>query len=411
MRGSGDTNSRSERLGQEDEHEGVARLGDYAGVVGRHWRLIGIVCVLAVAGTAGWTSMQPKIYEATATLLVPREGGSNMMLGNLAAASLLQQVPGLGLSFPSLSPNRDMMLSILKSRTMAETVVKRFGLMARYKSRYPEDAIKTLGNRRNIQVSKEGVISIKVEDVDPAVAAAAADFHVEELDRLIARYGTGEASRQRTFLTEQLVRARTDLEAAEESLRRFQERNRAVALQDQTKGAIEGAAKLQGEIMAVEVQLQVMRNFATDVNPEVVALRRRLDEMKRQLARAPYGEDGVAGRTASRELSEFVVPLRKVPAVGIELARRIRGVKVQETLVTLLAQQAEQARLNEAKDLPTVQVLDRAVPARRPSRPSLASNTLFAAVGSLTLGIVLAVVVESVQNARRLGRVPVARGG
>lgn len=406
MRGSGDTSSRSDRLGQEGEQDGVARLGDYAGVVGRHWRLIGIICVLAVAATAGWTSMQPKIYEATATLLAPREGGSNMMLGNLAAAGLLQQVPGLGLSFPSLSPNRDMMLSILKSRTMAQTVVKRFGLMERYKSRYPEDAIRTLGNRRNIQVSKEGVISIRVEDVDPAVAAAAADFHVEELDRLIGRYGTGEAGRQRTFLTEQLVRAKTDLEAAEESLRRFQERNRAVALQDQTKGAIEGAARLQGEIMAVEVQLQVMRNFATDANPEVVALRRRLDEMKRQLARVPYGEDGISGRPASRDSGEFVVPLRKVPAVGIELARRIRGVKVQETLVTLLAQQAEQARLNEAKDLPTVQVLDRAVPAQRPSRPSLASNTLVAAVGSLMLGIVLAFVVEAVHNARRPSRRP-----
>src|SRR5205814_2312896 len=109
---------------------------------------------------------------------------------------------------------------------------------------------------------------------------------------------------------------------------------------------------------AAQVQLQVMRNFATDANPEVVALRRRVDEMNRQLAQMQYG-DGAAWQFGQPgERHDFTVPFSRVPEVGLELARLTREVKVQETLTTLLTQQVEQARINEARDLPVVQVLD-----------------------------------------------------
>src|SRR5207302_1544505 len=111
-------------------------------------------------------------------------------------------------------------------------------------------------------VSKEGVISVTVEDTSPQVAALVANAYVAQLDRLVTEYGAGEAGRQRVFLTDQLARAKVRLAAAEDTLRRFQERNRAIVLQDQTRGAIEAAARLKGELMATEVQLQVMRSFA-----------------------------------------------------------------------------------------------------------------------------------------------------
>ncbi|MEE8160943.1 MAG: hypothetical protein V3T61_04830 [Acidobacteriota bacterium] len=43
------------------------------------------------------------------------------------------------------------------------------------------------------------------------------------------------------------------------------------------------------------------------------------------------------------------MPFARVPEVGMELARLTRDVKVQETLVTLLSQQLEQARLADAR--------------------------------------------------------------
>src|SRR5439155_7890563 len=183
------------------------------------------------------------------------------------------------------------------------------------------DAIKRFQNLSMIALSREGVISVRVEDTDPAVAADMANFCLERLDRLVSQYSTGEAGKQRLFLVEQLAHAKVDLDTGEQALRSFQERNRAIVLQEQTRGAIDAAARLKGEIMASEVQLQVMRNFATDANPDLVALRRRIDEMKRQLAQMQYGDELAAAEPMAvrREPRDFAVPFARVPGIGLEL--------------------------------------------------------------------------------------------
>ena len=377
-----------------------ATVADYVRVVWRQRWMVFALCASVLLATLVVSLMAPRIYESSASVIAPKEGSGSSLLGGLAAATgLMQQL--YGVSLPSLTPNRDLLVSVLKSRTMAQSVEARFKLQERYRARYLEDAIRRLQNSTNVSLSKEGVITVKVEDTDPYQAASIANFYVEELDRLVARYGMGEAGRQRGFLTEQLARARVGLDTSEEALRRFQERNRAIVLQEQTRGAIESAARLKGEIIAAQVQLQVMRNFATDANPEIVALRRRIDEMNRQLAQMQYG-DGLAGEPgAAGERRDFAVPFSRVPEVGLELARLTRDVKVQETLVTLLTQHVEQARISEARDLPVVQVLDQAISAERPSKPNLVLNLSVAGVSSLLTGIILAFIVEYLKNLPR----------
>ena len=233
-----------------------------------------------------------------------------------------------------------------------------------------------------------------------------ANFYVDELNRLVTEMGSGDSSRQRAFIGEQLTLAKKHLEEAEDGLRRFQEKNRAIVLQEQTRGALETAARLKGEVIAAEVQLQVSRSFATENNPEVVSLRRRIDEMKRQLAQMQYGDgpaEGERGPRNGEDRQGIYVPFARVPEVGLELARRARDLKVQETLVTLLAQQYEQAKIAEAKDLPTVQVLDMAVPAQRHSKPSKLLNLMLAGTLSLLAGVVLAFVVDQVRGAGSRG--------
>lgn len=381
---------------------------DYLAVLWRYrWLIVGIFASL-IGGTFAFTVTMPKRYESSVTLLAPKEGaGAAGLLGGLAASGLTQAVPGL--ASLSASPNRDMLLAILKSRTMGQLVVEKFVLQERYYARYMEDAVNELHTRMSVSalVERQGLISLRVEDTDPNTAAEMANFVVDQLDRLVSRLGTGEASRQRVFITEQLARAKTDLEGAEETLRRFQERNRAVVLQEQTRGAIEGAARLKGEIMAAEVQLQVTRNFATEANPDIIAIRRRIEEMRRQLAQMEYGDDGAwlarpVGK--SRDRREIYVPMARVPEIGLELVRLTREMKVGETVVNLLTQQLELAKIAEAKDLPVVQILDRAVPAERHSWPKLRLNLAIAIAVSLMLSVFLAFFVDYIRNLSRRAR-------
>src|SRR5206468_10747686 len=105
------------------------------------------------------------------------------LVAGLAASGLSKQVRGL--SVASFTPNRDLMVALLKSRTVTVAVVERFGLQERYRARYLEDAIKALQGTTIILVSRDGVISIRVEDTNPRLAADIANFYVEQLDRLV----------------------------------------------------------------------------------------------------------------------------------------------------------------------------------------------------------------------------------
>ena len=371
----------------------------YLTVAWRRRRMIVILVVAALVAAAVVSFVLPKMYQSSATIIAPKEVSSSALLGGLAASTLLQQVPGV--SLPSFTSSRDLLMSLLKSRTIAQAVIEHFKLQERDRLEFQEDAIRRLQELVAISVSREGVITIRVEDRDSALAAQIANFYVEQLDRMVARYHTGEAGHQRTFLTEQLTGTKARLDESERALRSFQESNRAIVLQEQTRGAIEAAARLKGEIMASEVQLQVIRSFATDANPDVVTLRRRIDEMNRQLARMQYGDGSTRRAADGAGRRDFVVPFSQVPGVGLELARLTREVKVQETMMTLLTQQVEQARIAEAKDLPVVQLLDRAVPAQRASKPRLIVNLAVAGVASLFAAVLLAFVLEYAKNVRR----------
>ncbi len=387
------------RFDDEEVH-----LLDYWRVVRKHVRLIVVLYIITVLATMGYSLWLPKIYESTATILAPDErGASGLGLATaLAASGIAQAVPGL--SMPSLTPQRDIFVTMLKSRTMAEDVVQRFDLQERYQAPFLSDAIRRLYGMTTVTLSKDGVISVKVQETDPQLAAAIANFYVAHLDQMITRFATTEASKQRVFIADRLTETERELHGAEQALRQFQETNKVIALQEQARGAVETAAHLKGEIMASEVQLEVMRKFATDANPEVVKLKQRIQEMKRHLSGMQYGKGWVLpaeNRNPGEPRNEIYIPFAQVPELGIELARVMRDVKVQETVYTLLTQQLEQAKIAEARDMPTVQALDKAVPADRKSKPKIRFNMAVAGITSLFVGILLAFFIEYVAGLKQ----------
>jgi tyrosine-protein kinase Etk/Wzc len=382
------------RNGMDDDE---LTLLDYWRIVRKRlWLIFGLCCVAVLAAMIH-SLLSPKIYQSTAVILAPDErSGRGLGLGSALAASQLMPMSS-AFSLPSLTPQRDVFVSILKSRTMGQDVVERFMLQERYEAQFLSDAIRRLQNITAVSLSKDGIITVKVEEKDPQLAADLANFYVANLDALVARFATTEASKQRSFIAERLAETERELRRAEEALRQFQEANRVIALQDQAKGAVEAAALLKGEIMASEVQLEVMRNFATDANPEVVKLKRRIEETKRHLAQMQYGTGWMLpgeNRNPGEPRKEIHVPFAQMPELGLELARLTRDVKVQETVYTLLTQQLEQAKIAQARDMPTVQVLDAAVAADRKSKPKIKLNMAIAGVTSLFAGIFLAFFLE-----------------
>jgi uncharacterized protein involved in exopolysaccharide biosynthesis len=379
---------------QDDE----VNLLDYWQVIWKRRRLIGGLFGTAVVTALVVSLLLPKIYESTATLLPSLESKEGSGLGALLAATAAGgAAQSLGISLPGAPATpTDLFVAMLKSRIMADEVIKRFNLMDLYEKKTMQDTRKALEEDTRITVAKEKVIKITVEAKSPPLAADIANFYVANLDRLNRTLNVSKASQNRAFIERRLTETQVNLVKSEETLKDFQTHNKTVAVEAQSKAMIEAAATIQGQITAQEVQLQVMSTYLSPDNPELSRVHSSIEELKKQLYLLESGRGGKGQLPGDRMHPAFV----SVPALVLEYGRLMRELKVQETLYTLLTSQLEQAKLTEARDTPTVQVLDPAIPAEKKSKPSIRLNMLIAGVLALFVGLFLAFFLEYLDRVR-----------
>ena len=376
---------------------------DLLSVVSRRRGLVATVLMVSLLGAFAVSAfVLPKAYESTATLLPQldsKEGGSlAALLATTGAAGMAQN---LGVGMPSMPTTpTDVFVAILKSRVMADEAIAKFGLMAVYNERTMHDTRVELAERVRVNVSKEKVIKVTVEDSDPQRAADIAAFFVSSLDRLNRTLNVSKASYNRAFIERRLAETQTGLVKTEEALRDFQRNNKAVAVEAQSKAMIEAAAMIQGQITGYEVQLQVMSAYLSPDNPDLSRVRSSIEELKKQLALLEFGK-GTKGASPGDRLHPAMV---RVPDLALQYGRLFRELKVQETLYALLTSQYEQAKITEARDTPTVQVLDSPVPADKQIKPRVVFNTAVAGLLGACIAIILAYGLEA--RARRAAGLP-----
>jgi len=381
---------------EEDE----VNLLDYWRVVWKRRRMIIRLFCSAVLLAMVVSLLLPKIYESFTSILPQLESRESGALGSLLAASGAGAggiAQGLGISLPGMPATpTDIFTAMLKSRIMADEIIKQFDLMKLYRAKTMQDARKDLESDTKITVSKEKVIKVTVEAKSPQLASDIANFYAANLDRLNRTLNVTKSGQNRVFIEKRLVDTKTNLVKGEEALKEFQTKNKAVSLEAQGKAAIEAAAMIQAEVSAAEVQLQVTESYLTSDNPEVVRMRSNLGELKKQLTLLETGKGGKGQLPGERMHPAFIT----VPSLVLEYGRLFRGVKVQEALYTMLTSQYEQAKIAEARDTPSVQVLDPAVPAEKKSKPSIRLNMLIAGVLALFVGIFVAFFLEYLDRIR-----------
>lgn len=354
-----------------------------------------IVCLLA----AIISLILPKWYRATTTVLPPEEQTFGMGL-----SSMLGDLPLGGLGIPGITTPGIMYVAILESRTVRERVVQKLNLMDIYNSKNMEEAVRTLGTRTRVEISEEGVVQLQATDRMPQRAASIANAYVQELDRKNTELNVAQARNNRIFIEERLAQNKEALRTAEEDLRHFQEKYKAISLPEQTAAAIEAAAEVIGEMRTLEVKRDVLLATMKPTNPNVVQVQTQIDALQNQLERMEFGAGGKPESDDSTETdrnSEIYVPFSEVPTIGLELARLMRELKIQEVIFELLTSQYEQAKIQEAKDTPTVQVLDQAVPPEKRTKPKRKVIVIVAGICSFFLSTSYAFLKEYLERLNR----------
>jgi tyrosine-protein kinase Etk/Wzc len=395
-------------INSKNEFDEEINLLDYWHVIKKRRWVVIYLFLASVISAAIISLLMTPIYQAKATLM-PVESSQ----GRFAAAlGSLQEIPFVGGAVGGAlgKTATDKLVSILNSRTVAEETINKLDLIkvifkeqwdekkGQWKTEEPptmQDTLRILQEGMvKVTDNRKGLISITVEDKNPKLAAAIANEYTVALQDFLNVNAISLAKRNRIFLEKQLLSTKTDLQKAEEDLKSYQTKKRVVAMDAQAEAAIKALAELKAQVIAREVQLGAFREFATNANPDVKRMEDELRELRLQLKHLEIGSKN----PHSDDSAGAMITLNEAPTVGLGYARLKRDALIQEKVFELLTQQCELARIEEAKDDITFQVIDPAIPPEKRIKPKRTLNVMLAGMASLFLGVFLVFFLEYIEK-------------
>jgi tyrosine-protein kinase Etk/Wzc len=375
-------NSKPQQVSDDPGADDEISLLDIAQVIAENLRFLILTPLLVGLAALGISYLITPTFSAKTQILPPQQQQG-------AAASLLQglgALGGLASAATGLKNPNDQFVAMLKSRTVADGLIEQFKLIARYESETLFDARKTLESRSTILSGKDGLISVEVEDKDPVIAAQIANAYVERLGRLMSTLALTEAQQRRLFFEKQLTTVKDKLIEAETQLRASGVD--PSILRNNPNATVGAIAQVQAQIAAQEVKIGSMRGYLSESSPDLRQALTELQAFRAQLSKLERGQQPADGSQG-------------------EYVSRYRQVKYYETLFELFAKQFELAKVDEAREGSTIQVLDAAVPPEKKSKPKKA---LIAILSTLVAACFCLMYVFLRQSLRAVSRDPEAAG-
>lgn len=315
----------------------------------------------------------PHTYKSEVVVLPPERNSSMDGLGSLLAGKDLSNLFTANVS----NASSQLYIEILKSRSAAIYVLEKLNLQKAYDEKSIYRAAKKLTDQLEIDLNKEGMIKLSVNvktkfipilfdnlDEKKKLASELSNSFIEALDKINRDKLVSRSRRARVFVEDQLFLTKTKLDSVENSLMQFQKKNKTISLPDQLKSALETAAQIKTEIAKTEVELGLMQYNVNENDRAFLSLKKKLEQLRAQYAKIELGNQ------------DYFLAFKDVPALGKELSELMREVKIQNEVYLLLQQQYYKEKIQENRDLPTVEVLDEAVIPEQKASPRVVYSTI-----------------------------------
>ncbi len=372
-------------------------LIDFLSIITKHRVFVSRFIAGATLGAIILALILPKWYKSTASIFPAEKSDLLGALGGLSSL-VTSFSPNRALSALGGNPEADRYIAILQSSTVVGAVIRKFDLVNVYgyegASYASERTSEELLSNVEVVAQVEGNITVAVYDKDPQRAADMANYFVEMLNRTNAELQVQNARANRQFIEERYMKNLSDLAAAEDSMRTFQQRNGVIALPEQTAASITAAAEINAQLAIKEVEAGVFARTFTPDHPSVVQAAIEIDELRRKLREMNSGP-----KRHGNEMRVFV-PFSEVPELGSEYLRRYREVEIQSKILEFITPLYEQSKVEENRQTPSVVVLDRASPAERKAKPKATLYGLLAFILSTLLALVTVFFLELLEKLR-----------
>lgn len=357
-------------------------LLDYCRAIWKHKKFIIIFVSLVTILALFISLLLPKWYRATAVIMPPEQ--DEVGLGGFSGSNLA--IEGLG-GMLGVDQNQLRLLAILKSESILDALDKEFNLQEKFNAKFKFQTYEEFRSNLNIRIDDESQIKISLLDKDQDLVADMVNYIVHCLDSLNISLSTSKGKNNRKFIEDRMRMVRDSLISVENKISDFMENNNIINIEGQLTEEVEKAADMQARIMAEEVELDVMKTRLTSsetiVNSEVglKILKDKYDEF--------FSHPGTGGAFIS---------LDNVPEIQKKYSRLKRKEVYFSKLLEYLAPQYEQAKIQELRDVPTIQVIDWATRPEWKSKPKRAYIVILSLLVSFMVSILLVLTYEGIKN-------------
>ncbi|MGA2050816.1 MAG: Wzz/FepE/Etk N-terminal domain-containing protein [Terracidiphilus sp.] len=366
-------------LGAPDDGYGVNLIEVLIQLAHRKWLIVKATGIAVLVGVV-FAFVLPIRYTATTRIMPPQQtqSSASMIMSQLTSpgGGPLAALAGSGLGLKN--PN-DIYIGLLTSRPIADAIIQKFGLAKVYRAKDMTQARKELADYTEVTAEKNGFITISVTDKDMKRVAEMANAYTDQLRILTQTLAVTEASQRRLFYEDQLKHAKDALVAAELTFQLVQQQKGLVQLDAQAKAMIEGIGALRAQVAAKQVEVQALRSYSTERNPDVQLGESELSSLQAEEGRLEQANHspGIAG-----------LGLGNVPAAGLEYLRAAHELAYRQVLFDMLMKQYDAARLDEAKQAAIIQVVEPAIEPDRKSSPKRPLIVLLVALASVLVSFI-----------------------
>ena len=351
-------------------------LLDVAIVLAKYKKFIIALPLITAIIFAIVTSKDPDTFQAETTFMPPKKAESvSSLVSSLGSLGSISGMLGGG---GGIGAGNELYIAILKSRDMQYRLVKRFNLLAVYKTTSLEGARQALNGQTQIKTEKSGLIALTITDTDPKRAALLANGYTEELMRSNNELALSDAAQQRRIAEIQLLKAKNTLTEAETVVKQLQESTGLITVGPEV-------AVLQSMISTTQRQLKDMSLATTPGNSEYIKTQHKLTNLQAEIGKAQSAKGYIS----------------KAPERILDFMHKTRDLKYAEALYQMAMQTLTAAKMNELTAGSTIQVIDRAIPPAQTSGPNRNRTVLIAFIAALFAAIIIAFLLEAIERSKQ----------
>lgn len=320
-------------------------------------KLILIFLCSLVFSYGGVFFLTEKQYESTATI-IPLNDSS--LSGLSALFNNVSSMLPVGLGNISNESDMNMFNTIIYSRSSIEDCIKKFDLQKLYKIKQREDAVKVVRKIIKTSITLNNAYEIKVRTKSPQLAAEMTNYLVKYLNDKIIQLNGSKSKENRLFLEKRYNEITTNLRTAEDSLRQFQEKTGVFVADNQIQASLETYAKLDAELATKQIEIQVLKKMYGENSSNVQSAQIAHDVLRNKVKKIKNGSDS----------GSVIMSLSTMPKTSLDFYRHYRNVRIYNEMLSYILPMFEQAKFEEQKNIPILQIIDNAIPPERKAYPS-----------------------------------------